>query len=232
MKRKISVAELEARLGVALPASYRAYAAERSAYLVALKHVRLRAPAAIDWMDDAQTLLVIGDTGDGYPLVLKRGKRGVSSIVYELIEGRAVRRPEFAEFLHDKRPAAPIVLSDDPSTRYAERLAGTARRCACGAEIRIQQRCTCGCIGAVTDAVIPPVADPRFPHVWHAWRTIRSLVDGGTAVPSGPRAILRLAAGIEGGDLAAVISEWATGTMPVKLDRRRLRAAIDRVLAE
>lgn len=231
MKARVSVDEIEARLGAALPASYRTYAAERSAYLVAVKHVRLRAPASIEWIDDANTLLAIGDTGDGYPLVLKRGKRGLSSIVYELIDGRTVRRPEFAEFVQDKRPPAPIVLSDDLRTRYAERLAGIARRCRCGAEIRIQQGCTCGHIGGVTDAVIPAAEDPGFPHVWHAWRTIRSLVDGGTAVPSGPRAILRLADAIADGDLAAVIKEWAAGTMPVRLDRRTLRAAIDRVRA-
>lgn len=230
--KKSAVDELEARLGVTLPEAYRAFARERSAYSVAFKHVRLRAPASIDWLDDAKTMLVIGSTGDAYPIVLKRGKRGMSSVVYEVVDGRAVRRPDFAEWVQSKRPPAPMVLSSDARTRYAERLAGIARRCTCGEEIRIQQECACKRIGSVTDALIPPAADPAFPYVWNAWRAIRSLVDGGTAVPGGPRAVLRLADAIEDGDLAAVISEWGAGTMPVKIDKRTLRAAIDRTASK
>nr|MDQ3370169.1 SMI1/KNR4 family protein [Myxococcota bacterium] len=134
-----ALAETEARLGVQFPASYRAFAADRRRFRVAFKHVTLYPVQRCEWFDDRKDAVVIGITGDAYPILLTVRQSTLSEAVYEHIDGRRTRRPDFGEWVTDTREVVRPTLSDDDRARYAERLAGLARRCPCGAEIRIQQ---------------------------------------------------------------------------------------------
>jgi hypothetical protein len=172
--------------------------------------------------------------GDGGTLVLKvRGTRA-GDAVYVLSDDGLERIPDFGELVTRERDNP--TLHTDERVRLAERLGGAARRCSCGREIRVLQKCECGRIGAPTDR--PYLlseselehAEKAYATVVRAWRLIVALKKTGHVVPSGPTQLLATADLLtRGAKPPALLAAWKATGMNVDVDKTTLTRELDKL---
>lgn len=234
----------ERQLGITFPASYRHFIANRSHYVIGVKRVKFFPIERCHWLShaDEETAIAVGESyGDGLDTLCFRAKRGrkLSSDALHAWNGsRFTRCPDFSNFIEYRPP--PPTKSADPRVALAERLAGARRACPRdGRELLIGETCTCGHIGATTDARYPlseaelQTGKRDHPLVWRAWSVLSELKRAGHAIPTGSVQVLAIATLMaEHDDSTAVaqemLSRWKAKGMKVVLDEQTFTQFIDR----
>jgi len=235
--RAQALAATEARLGVRFPDDYRAFVLDRPSYHVMVKHIRLHAVERCARTGGDQAVAIGEAFFDGHTeLVFKAQRRRLSDIVYELQDGRYTRRPRFAELV--ARDPGGAALSNAPELRLAERLAGFARRCPCGREVRVGELCSCMRVASKNDPAYELSVDElaaaraELPHVVLAAELARDLKTAGHAVPAGPKQLAAAALVLQSSPPAdaapRLLATWRDTGMSIDLDEATLTAAIER----